>query len=133
MAIDKRLVCGIAASPFADLRQIIHDYFAHIIFVHINWIPDEALVYTERIAHFPIDSVRPAESAKLITQPTMIIHGLADKKISYTYGLEIFNNLSSKDKLWYPIPGGGHDNLPKIGGAEYYIKIVEFYKKYLTD
>jgi pimeloyl-ACP methyl ester carboxylesterase len=132
MAMDKRIECGIAVSPFADLRTIIRDYFARISLIRINSIPDRALIYTEQIARFQIDSVRPAESAKEITQPVMIIHGLADKNISPVYGKEVYNNLSSKDKYWYPIPGGGHNDLPSIGGEEYNERITEFYKKYLV-
>jgi pimeloyl-ACP methyl ester carboxylesterase len=132
MAVDKRLACGIAASPFSNLRQIIHDYFAEYFLIHLDFIADKSLVYTEKIARFPVDSVQPAASAKMIHQPVMIIHGLADKNISPKYGEEIFNNLSSKDKLWYPVPGGGHNDLPKIGGDEYNKKIVEFYKRYMV-
>ena len=72
--------------------------------VHINSIPDRALTFTERIAHFSVDSVQPALSARRITQPTMIIHGLEDKHISASYGKLVFDNISSPDKKWMPIP-----------------------------
>jgi len=132
MADDKRLVCGIAASPFASLRNIIRDYFARYTMVRFDSIPDKALIYTEQIAHFQIDSVQPALSAKSILQPMMIIHGLKDKNISPSHGKEIFNNLSSKEKIWYPIGGAGHNDLPYVGGSEYNKRIIEFYKKYLV-
>ena len=133
MSVDKRLVCGIAESPFANLRDVIHDYFARMFLFKINSIPDAALKYTEQIAHFQIDSVQPSLSAKMITQPTMIIHGLEDKHISSIYGKKVFNNLSSKEKYWYPIANGTHYNLSSIGGSEYNKRIVEFYKKYLVE
>jgi uncharacterized protein len=131
MAEDKRLVCGIAVSPFADLRNIIHDYFARIFLFRINIIPDKALEYSEQIAHFKVDSVRPVISAKNITQPTMIIHGLKDERIASTNGKMIFENLSAKEKIWYPIENGNHNNIPEIAGAHYYSQVKEFFEKYL--
>lgn len=131
LAVDKRLVCGIAESPFADLRNIVRDYFARMFLLRINYIPDRALKYTELIAHFQVDNVRPVVSAKYISQPTMIIHGLSDEYISSSYGKMVFNNLSSKEKIWYPIENGNHYNLAKIGDAYYRNKIIAFYNKYL--
>ena len=131
MALDKRLVCGVVESPFANLRDVIHDYFARMFLVRINSIPDRALTFTEKIAHFPIDSVQPALSAKRITQPVMVIHGLEDKHIRSAYGRLVFDNLSSFEKEWLPIPNGDHYNLRKVGGEGYKRKIVEFFKQHL--
>ena len=132
MAIDKRLVCGIAQSPFADLQNIVRDYFARIALVRVNYIPDKALKYSEQIAHFKVDDVQPALSAKNITQPVMIIHGLEDKNINPSYGKKVFENLSSKEKFWYPIAHGDHNNLSIAGGSEYTERIVWFFQKYLV-
>jgi pimeloyl-ACP methyl ester carboxylesterase len=131
LANEKRLVCGIAESPFANLRDIIRDYFADIIHFHLDIIPDEALKNTEQIAHFCVDSVRPAFSAFQINQPTMIIHGNQDQKISVLYGKQVFENIHSLQKEWYPISGGNHNNLRNIGGAEYEQRIITFFKKHL--
>ncbi len=131
MAIDKRIKCGIAESPFANLRDVIHDYFARMFLLRINLIPDEALKHSEKIAHFKVDAVQPVLSAESITQPVMIIHGLDDKNISPKYGKEIYNNLGSKNKIWYPIPKGTHFNLNIVGGKRLREKIINFYKKFM--
>jgi Dipeptidyl aminopeptidases/acylaminoacyl-peptidases len=131
LADDRRLVCGIAESPFANLRDVIRDYFAEMIHFHLDIIPDESLKYSERIAHFIVDSVQPALSAFRITQPTMIIHGNEDKKISAHYGRQVFDNLHSLQKQWYLISGGNHNNLRNIGGSEYEHNIITFFKEYL--
>jgi uncharacterized protein len=128
MAIDKRIVCGIAESPFAKLRGVIHDYFARMFLLRINYIPDAALKYTEQIAHFKVDSVQPVLAAKNITQPVMILHGLADKHISSVYGKEVYDNLKSKNKIWYPITNGTHYNLAPVGGEELKNRIINFFK-----
>jgi uncharacterized protein len=132
LADDKRFTCGIAESTFANLRDVIHDYFARMIFIHIDGILDRALKYTEQIAQFKIDSVQPRLSALRITQPTMIIHGLKDQNISSQYGKQIFDNLASIHKQWYPIPNGSHNNLRSIGGKEYEKNIILFFNTYLA-
>ncbi|MBI5471486.1 MAG: alpha/beta fold hydrolase [Ignavibacteriae bacterium] len=131
MERDRRLVCGVVESPFANLRDVIHDYFARMFLIRINSIPDRALTFTEKIAHFPIDGVQPAVSAKRVTQPVMVIHGLEDKHISPSYGKLVFDNLRSREKEWLPIPTGDHYNLRKVGGEEYKRKIVEFFQHHL--
>lgn len=133
MAEDKRLVCGIAESPFANLRSVIHDYFARMFLLRMNFIPDKALKFTEKIAHFEIDSVQPALSAKLITNPTMIIHGLQDEHIASAYGRKVFDNISSKEKFWYPITNGNHYNLSSVDNDQYKKRIIEFFNRYLTN
>ncbi|RPI61451.1 MAG: alpha/beta hydrolase [Ignavibacteriales bacterium] len=132
MAEDKRIICGIAESPFANLREIIHDYFSRMYYLRINWIPDKALEYSEKIANFKVDSVDPSKSAKNITQPIMIVHGLRDEHISYKYGEEIFENIKSKVKVWYPIEDGEHNNLSQVGGVKLNEAIATFFNKHLV-
>jgi pimeloyl-ACP methyl ester carboxylesterase len=131
LAWDKRLICGIAESPFATLRGVIHDYFRQMYLVPLNFIPDAALLNSERIARFQVDSVCPVQDARKITQPTMIVHGFADQKISPKYGKQVFDNLSSVHKEWYLVQGAGHSDIGNVGGAEYEARIVGFFKTYL--
>ena len=131
MAMDKRIKCGVVESPFANLREIVHDYFAVEFHLRINSIPDAALKYSEKIAKFNVDSIQPALSAKDITQPVLVIHGLSDENISWKYGKEIYDNLKSKDKMWYPIPNGTHFNLSKVGGQKLKMLILQYFKKYI--
>lgn len=131
LAWDKRLVCGIAESPFATLRGVIHDYFQQMYYVPLNFIPDAALVYSERIAGFQVDSVSPEQDARRITQPTMIVHGSVDRKISPRYGKLVFDNLRSEHKEWYPVQGAGDSDIGNVGGAAYEARIVRFFGTYL--
>jgi len=133
MAKDKRIICGVAESSFANLRDIIRDYFSKMYYFRINWIPDKALAYSEKIANFKADSVSPMLSAKNITQPVMIVHGLKDEHISYKYGEEIFNNINSVKKKWYPILNGNHNNLSQIGGVKLDTAIVNYFNVFLID
>ena len=130
MAIDKRIVCGIAESPFADLRSTTRDYFARMAHVRLDFIPDRALMFSEKIAGFSADSVCPAIAAKQITQPVMVIHGTSDERIDYKYGKLDFDNIASAHKFWYPVVGGKHSNLATAGGKKLDDKIKSFLGQY---
>jgi alpha-beta hydrolase superfamily lysophospholipase len=133
MAIDKRIVCGIAESPFADLKNTLRDYFERMAHIKLDFIPDRALEYSEKIAGFSADSVSPALAAKNITQPVMIIHGLSDEHINSKYGKLDFDNIASVHKFWYPIAGGTHTNLAEVGGKKLDDKIKSFLSTYLGE
>jgi uncharacterized protein len=131
MTVDSRIICGIAQSPFATLRETLHDYWQQMSGISFHWIPDAALRNSERIAHFTVDAVRPENDARFILRPVLIIHGVADKKISVEYGRRVYRNLSSPEKEWYPIEDGGHDSLSEIGGNTYYQKIILFFRNHI--
>jgi len=132
LAADRRLVCGIAESPFATLRGVIHEYFRQMYFIPLNFIPDAALLRSERIARFQVDSVSPERDARKITQPTMIVHGSADRKISPQYGRRVYDNLASEHKEWFLVDGAGHSDIEKVGGAQYELRIIGFFRRYMA-
>lgn len=128
---DKRIECAVVESPFSDLRNIVYDYSENIYGVRADWIVDEALERSEEIANFKVDEVKPSQSAKNIIQPVMVVHGLKDEKISYKYGKEIFNNLKSPLKKWYPVPKANHNNISAAGGVNLNFAIIDFFKSNL--
>ena len=132
MAIEPRIACGVAESPFASLREIIHDYFRQMFLVPLDFIPDAALKHSERIAGFSVDSVCPAADAHKILQPTMIVHGESDDKISSDHGRRVFDNLASPKKEWYLIAEAGHNNIAYVGGTDYQRRIVGFFATHLA-
>jgi len=131
MAIDNRIKCGIIASTFGTLREVVYDYFKLQSHLPLKFISDEALDRSQVITNFPVDSIRPEESAKHILQPVLIVHGAQDRNISINYGRRIFNNIASAEKQWYEIPTGDHNNLGSAGGQQYAVTIEEFLHKYL--
>lgn len=133
MAYDKRIACVIAESPFSDLKEISRDYFARKYILRINAIPDKALKYSEQLAHFQADSVSPVLCARRIDRPVMIFHGIDDKKISPVYGKKVFDNIASRNKIWFPIFNGEHNNLSKAGGNRLANLIVSFVKRFGVD
>ena len=133
LAIDERLTCGIAECPFASLRQITHDYFKRMFFLPLTSIPDAALARSETIARFTVDSVRPEESAFRVSQPTMIVLGLNDERISVEYGKAVFANIRSHNKIWYPISGAMHNDVFAVGGEKYHQAIIDFFNRNLHN
>lgn len=131
-AADKRIVCGVFEAPFADMKEIVRDYFAKEIYFRINSIADGSLKAAEKIAGFKSDKIKPAEMAKTIEKPVMIVHGIQDKNVSALYGKRIFDNLRSRNKIWYPVFRGEHNNLNEIGGKNLRLQIVKFYKSFMA-
>lgn len=132
MSIDKRIACGVVECPFTTLRQVIYDYFRQQFIVPIQAIPNAVLKHSERIANFPVDSVQPVVSARSITQPVMVVHGSSDTHIRPEYGREVFDNLASPQKVWFPIEWGEHNNLIEVGGERYRIAVKHFFVQQLS-
>lgn len=133
LAFDPRIKCGIIESSFATLREVVYDYMKRISGMPLRFISDKALDNSGIIANFPVDSIRPEESAKNILQPVLIAHGSEDNYISIEYGKRIYRNLASPNKVWYPIEGGDHLNLRQAGGREYQQKVVNFLRTNLRN
>ena len=133
MEADRRICCGVVESPFATLREVVCDYMKRISGVSARWISDHALNRSGEIAGFPVDSVRPEESARNIAQPVMVVHGLQDKYVSPEYGRRVYENLRSHEKEWLPVPQASHFNIASIGGESYKRQILDFMKKQMRQ
>ena len=65
--------CGIVESPFATLREIVHDCMEHFSGLPFFFLSNLALGRREHIAHFSADAVNPEAGARHIHQP-MLAH-----------------------------------------------------------
>jgi hypothetical protein len=126
MAVEPRISCAVVESPFATLREIASDYLAQYILIRWRRLSDSALDEAGRIARFPVDSVRPEESARAIARPVLLAHGTQDRNVSVSYGRRVFDNLQSPFKELYEIPDGDHYNLAAAGGAAYERTMLSF-------
>jgi len=131
MAIDSSIACGVAASPYANMRSIVRDFSAHKLGIRLNFVADDALKISERIAKFIVDSVSPENSAKDIVKPLYIIHGKEDAKIPYTDAYKIYNELRTKQKKIFIIEKAHHDDLQQVWGAIYINSIIKYFDDYL--
>jgi uncharacterized protein len=124
---DERLDFGLVESTFIDLPTIISDYQKQLFFgIRLPFASNKALKKAGEIAHFEPKTVRPAESAKNIEQPILLIHGDADEKISVDYGRQIFKNLVSPKKELVIVSGAHHNDVHRVGGKELEGRIFKF-------
>lgn len=133
MEIDKRIQFGIIESTFAEMRAIVSDYQKRFFGFRFPFVSNRALDNAGKIAHFEPDSVLPIKSVTNIDQPILMNHGNADKKIALAYGEALFQNLSSKDKEFHIIEGGGHENLFEMGGSVYLDTILQFLHDHMSQ
>ena len=128
MAADRRIVCGIAESTFATLREVAADYARRLGRVRdATRLTTWALAGAGRLASFDPDAVRPETTTRAIHVPVLLMHGTADRNIAITHGERIFANLPpTPGNRWLPIPGGGHYGLWHAGGEPYVQAQVEF-------
>jgi len=101
------------------LRDVIYEYWKERFILPLRFIPNQALDVSEKIANFKVDSVDPQESAKIVNQPVLVVHGDGDEKIPSEESMAVFDNLQSSQKKWYSITGGHHNDLSFIGGSAY--------------
>ncbi len=126
MAEFPRICCGVVESPFATLREIVHDYMEHYSGVPFFFVSDLALERAARIAHFPVGAVNPEAVAAKIRQPVFLAHGTDDHWIAFRYGERISRQLRAPGSGWHPVPGADHGDVWKIGGAEYKKLVLDF-------
>ncbi|NUO01267.1 MAG: alpha/beta hydrolase [Saprospiraceae bacterium] len=129
---DERIAFGVVESTFADLGQIVFDYKKRYLKgLGIRFLSDYALNRAAAIAHFNPAAVCPLKSAENIEQPVLIAHGDADQAISAAYGKLLYQHLKSAEKELVIVPGGGHYDLGRTGGATYKNRLLGFLEKCL--
>lgn len=117
LAIEPDLDFGVINSTFSHLPQIISDYQkGYFGGIRVPALTRYAMKKAGKIADFDLYSVHPVEAAKQISQPIMMVHGTADDNIDIRYGQENFEQLGSADKVFVPIAGANHYNVPQVGG-----------------
>lgn len=126
MAIDKRISFGVIESTFSDLRTITHDYFKYNLQFEIPFLTNYLIYRAGKIADFEPNNVCPKKSCELIEQPILFVHGSADDRIDIKYGRENFAHVKSANKSFLEIKGADHLNVWKIGGEEYFRKVMSF-------
>ena len=133
MADDPRVRAAIVECAFPDLRETIRDHGR--LWLHLPaWVSDLALDRAGRIAGFDPDAVSPERSAARIgrgSRPVLLIHGTADERIALAHGERLRAALSAAGE-WYPVPGGGHNELWRSGGEEYRRRWLGFWEQNLV-
>ncbi|BDD06851.1 alpha/beta hydrolase [Aureibacter tunicatorum] len=129
LAYDKRIKFGIVESTFSDLKSIIHDYFEYHAGFNIKYLTNFLIQRSGEIAGFDPDAVIPLEDCKNIEQPILLVHGNKDQRISIKYAQMNFTNIISNLKEFLEIKNANHLNVWRIGGKDYFYKVIGFIKK----
>ncbi|MBI5326260.1 MAG: alpha/beta fold hydrolase [Ignavibacteriae bacterium] len=132
MALDKRIKSAVVESPFASLKETVDHYWYNMSGLRINYIPDEALKRSERIARFWVDSVMPEKSAYMIHNPVMVVYAEHDKNIPVTQSFRVFRNIKSQDKKLYEVKGADHNSIVKFGGHKYFKDVIDYFDRNLN-
>jgi len=131
MAHDKRIEFGIVQSTFTELEQIVYDYQKRYAGgMGIKWLSNYALNQAGKIANFNPKEVSPLKAAQQIDRPVLLLHGTEDRRISFDYGKQLYENLASPKKQFIPIVGAGHNNLAAVNDSLYFGSIEVFLKDF---
>ena len=87
------------------------------------WLPIESLMK---------DRYEAAKRIPDVQCPVLCIHGTDDGHIPLALGRELFD-AAPEPKEWYPVEGGGHNNLPATAGREYYARVQAFLESAQTN
>jgi pimeloyl-ACP methyl ester carboxylesterase len=60
-----------------------------------------------------------------VRAPVFVAHGDQDEAIPFELGREVFE-AAPDPKVWYPVVGGGHNDMAVVGGAAYFDAIDAF-------
>ncbi|TAL67103.1 MAG: alpha/beta fold hydrolase [Bacteroidetes bacterium] len=131
MAQDNRIKCSVVESPFASLKETVDHYWYNVSGLRINYIPNEALKRSERIARFWVDSVQPEKSAYLIHNPVMVVYAEKDRNIPNSQSKRVFRNIKSPDKKLYEVKGADHYSIVKYGGHKYFAAVIDYFDRNL--
>lgn len=95
------------------------------------WAADSANRFEERTG-VPLLQVHPATQAALLTMPTLIAHGTADRIVPIDCGRRLFAALpAALEKKWVEIPGADHDNV-LITDFPVYATVAEWMLKHVS-
>ncbi len=126
---DKRIKFGIIESTFSDFETITNDYFNFHTGINFRPLTNYLVYRTGQIAEFDPKEAKPIKYCENIEQPILIVHGNKDERIKMKYGKDNFSKIPSEKKEFIEIENANHLNVWKIGGHEYFERIIKFIKE----
>ena len=127
---DERIKFGIIESTFSDFKTITNDYFNYHIGFNIRPLTNYLVYRAGKIADFDPENASPIKYCEKINQPILIVHGNHDKRIKIDYGKKNFEKIPSKEKEFIEVKNANHLNVWKVGGDDYFKRIMEFIEKH---
>jgi len=127
LSIDPRIRFGVIESTYTKLSETVYQYQKrYCLGIGLRFASNRALTLAGKIANFDPYQIQPIQACKTIQQPILINHGDEDQHINIRCGKQLFEALSSTDKVFYTVKGAGHTNLYTVGGEAYYKHTLNF-------
>jgi alpha-beta hydrolase superfamily lysophospholipase len=125
---DPRIIAGVAAAPFADMKEVVTHVIGNATShrIPITWRSLFVDIACFR-AGFRPEEVAPEQHAKEIAIPVFVAHGCLDEVIPINQARRIFRNLPEEKRKWQEIPDAYHYNILAEGGDDLYEAMIHFY------
>lgn len=85
-----------------------------------------------RLPLYPFDKFPNLQRIAAIDCPVLLIHGDRDRVIPFWHGQALFER-ASEPKVWFPVPGAGHNDVWPVAGASYDRQLQAFARQLLAD
>jgi uncharacterized protein len=102
---DPRAAAVVAAESFSDLRTVATERAPRFLPPPVI---RKAFMVVEQRGRFLVDAVSPAQAARTIQSPVLLIHGAEDKETPPAHSQRIFEALAGPRRLML-VPGAGHN------------------------
>lgn len=77
------------------------------------------------------DALRPVKHMENITLPTLVIGGDQDQRTTLDDTNKLYQNINSREKSLWIIPGVAHENFHTVVTQEYEQRVLAFFNQYL--
>jgi len=104
-AIDRRVAAVVSAETFSDLATVARERAPSYLSASAI---RRAFHVAEEQGQFSIEAVSPAEAARAIRVPVLLLHGAADTDTPPAHSQRVYDNLSAR-KLLVLVPGAHHN------------------------
>lgn len=123
---------AIADSPFQSANKAVEEGFTRVTDLPaFPFAPVTLLIIRFRLGISPGDVVPEDQISAISPRPILLIHGLADTKVTPGNSEALFAAAGEPKELWL-LPGSEHtDGIKKDYQDEYSQRMVEFFDRYL--
>ncbi|WP_020395466.1 alpha/beta hydrolase [Thiolinea disciformis] len=101
----------IIVNSFADLATVMQLQVSEAWRTEARWLYPFLNVAQRLSAQPSIPQIRPADWAKEVTLPALVLHGTQDRFVPLEQGQQLYRAFASQDKQWSSVQDGGHNSV----------------------
>lgn len=131
---EPRIIAGVAAAPFADMREVVTHSIGNLTSHRVPEIFRSTIVDFARFrGGFRYQEIAPENSAGFVKVPVFVTHGSLDKVIPINHARRVFQKLPESSRKWQEIPDAYHFNILAKGGDDLYEEMIHFYLRAISQ